>query len=64
MSTDLSSPSSQAPRPDPENLTLEDLRKNPLVLKFAGVDEEIALHHPTIGFFSDLCKKICESGPK
>ena len=45
MSADLTSPSSQAPRPDPENLTLEDLRKNPLVREFAGISEEVAKHH-------------------
>lgn len=39
--------------------TLEDLSKEEIVQLFADVDEEITRHHPIIGYFSEICKKIC-----
>lgn len=64
MSAEISSPATQAPCPNSESLTFEEIQKHPLVRKFAGVDEEIAKHHPTIGYFSKVCKTICESRPE
>lgn len=62
MSADLAAPTSQAPCPGSENLSLEDLRKEPLIQQFANMDEEIARHHSTLRLFSGICKMICEDG--
>ncbi|WP_440956619.1 hypothetical protein ACSAZK_06850 [Methanosarcina sp. Mfa9] len=64
ISAELVAPSYPASGPAPQNLSLEDLRKNPLVREFAGASEEITKHHATLGLFSGLCKMICEESPE
>ncbi|MCQ1534813.1 hypothetical protein FTO70_03725 [Methanosarcina sp. KYL-1] len=64
MSAEIAALSFPYPGPVPENPSLEDLSKNPLVRQFAGVSEEIKRHHSTIGMLSELCKMICESSPE
>ncbi|WP_048159102.1 hypothetical protein [Methanosarcina sp. WWM596] len=64
MSAELATHSFSYPGFTPENLSLEDLRKNPLVQQFAGISEEVTKHHATLGLFSNLCKMICGGGPE
>lgn len=45
-----------------ENLSLEDLRQNPFVLQFAAIDPKTAALLPSVKYYSDLCKMICEGG--
>ncbi|MFY1110635.1 MAG: hypothetical protein AB3K77_02990 [Methanosarcinaceae archaeon] len=64
MSAGLAAPSCPTSGSAPQNLSPEDLRKNPLVQRFTGASEEITKHHATLGLLSDLCKMICESNPE
>lgn len=46
-----------------EPLSLEDLRKIPLVQEFAAIDpKKAASLSANVAFYSELCKMICEGG--